>query len=101
MNLRQTKRALRGRELALDPTGPIQAATEFQRKRITEAVTAARLYLEGDVETKAMAQTRACTRQRAEQLVRLGVKWMKDSGWLRPAPAGEAALNPKPSPSQP
>lgn len=81
----------------LAPGGEIQGRTEFQRKRLVEAVTAARLYLEGEADTQVIARTLDRTPERAAQVVRLGISWMRREGWLRP---GEQEPSPKPSPSR-
>lgn len=96
------KRALREGSWAIVPGVPISAPTEFQRQRLTEAVSAARLYLEGPLKTEEMATGLGRTPERAAQLVRLGIETMQQAGWLKPAgnPSGQAPT-PTLSPSQP
>ena len=71
------------------PAGEIKARTKFQRERLTKAVTAARLYLEGGAATSQMAVTLGVTEERIAQMVRLGISYMQQSGWLQPEPEPE------------
>lgn len=92
MTLRQIKRALRRGIWTLAPRDPVTAATEFQRKRLTRAVTAARVYLGGPVKLEEMGKTLGITGEGAAQIVRLGVNYMMQTGVLRPA-AGPSENN--------
>ena len=91
MTLRQTWRAVNRGEWVLAPDGEIKAPSKFQKDRITKAVTAARVYLEGTIKAKEIAKTLQVTDERAAQVLRLGVKTMREMGWLRPATAKGAA----------
>lgn len=65
-------------------TGKVKAPTTFQVKRITEAVSAARIYLGGS-DTRDMARSMGLTSERVAQIIRLGIDHMTKAGWLRPA----------------
>jgi hypothetical protein len=91
MTLRQTWRAVHSGDWVLEPEGEIKAPSKFQKERITKAVTAARVYLEGSVKAKQIAKTLGVTDERAAQVLRLGIKTLRDLGWLRPAPAKDVA----------
>src|SRR5438045_2179813 len=83
------------------PDGAIEARTQFQRERLTKAVTAARLYLGGDVLARQIGGTLGVTEERASQVVRTGISFMQRAGWLRPAlpPEPESASRSLPPPS--
>lgn len=83
MILRQMKRAVRNGAWVLEPAGKVEARSEFQRGRLTEAVTAARLYLQAET-TTGMGQALGRTSERAAQIVRLGINYMTSVGWLHP-----------------
>jgi hypothetical protein len=83
VTLVQTRNALRGGALILDP-GTVSAKSEFQRLRLAQAVTAAQIYLDGSKALE-LAATLGVTPERAAQMVRLGIRHMRSAGWLRPA----------------
>ena len=85
MTLRQTWRAVHSGEWVLDPEGEIKAPSKFQKERLTKAITAARVYLEGGVKAKQMAMALQISDEAAAQILRLGIKTLRDLGWLRPA----------------
>ena len=85
MTLRQTWRAVHSGEWVLDPEGEIKAPSKFQKERLTKAITAARVYLEGGVKAKQMARALQISDEAAAQILRLGIKTLRDLGWLRPA----------------
>lgn len=89
MHLRGMRRALRSGDWVLVPEGKVTGGTEFQKTRLTEAVSAARIYLEGNGKVGDLAKTFGVTPERAAQVVRLGVKWMVQAGWLRLAEVRE------------
>lgn len=87
MTLRKIKSELREGRLVLHPVDPkqVKAPTEFQRQRLIMAVTTARCYLENEILTTQMiGKTLRVTDERAAQMVRLGVNYMKKVGWLVP-----------------
>ena len=90
MTLRQTWRAVHSGEWVLDPEGEIKAPSKFQKERLTKAITAARVYLEGGVKAKQMARALQISDEAAAQILRLGIKTLRDLGWLRPAGARSA-----------
>ena len=66
--------------------GVVNAKSKFQRERLTEAATAARIYLEGNWNTAQMAmRLGGFTAERAAQIIRLGVKALIQEGQLQPA----------------
>ena len=67
------------------PSGKVAASTEFQRQRLTEAVSAARFYLGSDSTVGKLARSLGMTGERAAQIIRLGIKYMVTVGWLKPA----------------
>ncbi len=97
MNLRGIRRAVRSGVWVLEPAVTVEARSEFQRRRLTEAVTAARIYLEGEMETEEMGKSLGRTAERAAQIIRLGVNHMRAAGWLHPKTDADAAPTPGPS----
>jgi hypothetical protein len=84
MNLRHYRSAIADGTWVLAP-GEVAARTRFQQKRLTAAVTVARVYLNGEFDTSQIAGTLGVTPERAAQMVRLGISYMREAGWLRPA----------------
>jgi hypothetical protein len=86
VNLRATKKAIRNGSWVLDDTATweVVAPSEFQRLRLTEAVSIARIYLE-ESNAGEVAEALGRTAERAAQMVRTGIKYMVQVGWLRPA----------------
>jgi hypothetical protein len=84
MTLRQTRNAVRSGRWVLAEGPPIGAPTEFQRQRLQEAASAARLYLGKDVTVREMGTALGVSPERAAQLVRLGLTVLRQAGWLRP-----------------
>ena len=70
--------------------GEVVAQSEFQKQRLTAAVTAAQVYLSG-TDVAEMGKGIGRTAERAAQLVRLGLSYMLEAGWLRPADRKAAA----------
>lgn len=93
MTLRQTWRAVHSGDWVLEPEGEIKAPSKFQKERILKAVTAARVYLSGNIKAKQMAKTLEVTDERAAQVLRLGIKTLRDLGWLRPAQGAGSKLS--------
>ena len=85
---------LRQGGMALTDGIAVQAPTKFQEKRLTEAVTAARLYLTTNITTLAMAESLSVTKERARQIVALGIKHLEDCGSLREAPPSGRKIRP-------
>jgi hypothetical protein len=86
------RKAVQGGQWVLDPPGgQISGRTDFQRRRLTEAVTAARVYLSGSITAKSMGQAMGVTHQQASQVVRLGISYMQREEWLRPAPKADSS----------
>ena len=103
MNLRQWQHAISSGEYLLKPRGEVQAKTKFQRDRLTEAVSIARMYLRGGVNSQDLGEALGRTDERAAQMIRLGIKTLLAEGWLRLAAVPvEADTNAKehPSPSR-
>lgn len=96
MDIRQMRNAVRAGSWTLDPEGQVTARTEFQKGRLTAAVTTARLYLGGDFTMEQIGTTLGVTAERAAQVVRLGINYMKTAGWLRPALPGAPRLHIRP-----
>jgi hypothetical protein len=95
------KRAVnRGEWVLAEEPGQIDAASEFQRKRLTKAVTAARVYLRGGILAKPMGQALGVTEERASQIVRLGIQYLLEAGWLRPAAAASSPTSSDPGPDR-
>lgn len=91
MNLRQTRRALRTGALVLEQNGEIKAKSEFQRKRLTEALSMAKIYLEGTTVVE-LGEALGVTSERVAQVVRLGINYMTEAGWLRPVRGAARSL---------
>lgn len=91
MTVRATKKAVRSGKWVLGPAKEIVAKSPLRQQQLTEAVTMARIYLtDGSMTTGAMGAIIGRTEERASQIIRLGIKYMRESGWLYPAP-GPAA----------
>lgn len=88
MDVRAMRKAVRAGAWTLSQDGEVAARTEFQKGRLTAAVTTARLYLESDYTTEQIGKTLAVTAERAAQVVRTGLNYMLTAGWLRPAEPG-------------
>lgn len=84
MTLRQTKREVQSGHLAIS-LGEVQAPTEAKRRRLTAAVSAARVYLESKMGVVEMSSGLGVTSERVAQVVRLGISYMREQGWLREA----------------
>jgi hypothetical protein len=66
--------------------GTVNAKSKFQCQRLTEAVSAARIYLGGEQSTAEIgALLGGVTAERAAQVIRLGIKTLMRLGWLQPA----------------
>ena len=96
MNMRNLRRAVVGKELSIVPTGPVEADTEFQARRLTYAVAVARLYLKGEADAGRIAKALGRTTERALQIIRSGVNYMESAGWLVPASAPWASQEESP-----
>lgn len=85
VTLRKLKRFVREGDMVLEAPLEIRAATQVQRRRLTQATTAARIYL-GDLvmKTDDLARTLGVTDERAAQIVRLGIRYLQESGQLHP-----------------
>lgn len=68
--------------MEIGPIGEIQAKSKFQRRRITEGVIAAQMYLTGLTPTIAQLPI-GRTGERQAQITRLGVQYMLERGWLK------------------
>ena len=88
MNLRQARRAFRliGKRIEIVP---VVAKSEFQKKRITESISLAKMYLEGDDTIGQMASLLGVTQERVAQVVRLGIKYLAGSGRLQAGPCSK------------
>lgn len=62
--------------------GQIVAKSEFQRKRVAEAVKIARAYLTEDVNSTQIAKMLGVTRMRVQQILTTGTRYMLDNGWI-------------------
>ena len=85
MNLRQWQHAVRSGAYVLEIGGTLEADSEFQRARLTEAVSMARLYLCGDTNSRKIGQNLGLTDERIAQMIRLGIKTLLAENRLRPA----------------
>ncbi len=94
MTLRQIKRAVQAGAWTLGAGAPVEGTSEFQQKRLTAAVTAARIYLTGASDTKQMSNTLMVRPERAAQIIRLGIKHLTATGGLRPADAAPPRQGP-------
>lgn len=83
MTVLATKKAVKSGALVIGPERKIEANTLAQLQRVTEAVTMARIYLTDDaMTTGAMGVLIGRTEERAAQIIRLGIKYMQEAGWL-------------------
>lgn len=100
MTLRQLKKGVRAGQWELIEPGEIKALTPFQKRRITEAVSSARIYLQEPMTAEQLAKFTGVTRERGAQIIRLGVKYMQEAGWLRPVGVSPKR-HPRSGPKQP
>lgn len=84
MRLPEIRSAVRSGRYTVSPDGGVNVGSNFQRRRLTEAITAARIYLQGDMTTAEMAISLKVSAERMAQIVRLGVRWMLTEGSIRP-----------------
>jgi hypothetical protein len=84
VNLRAIRRAVKSGAWVFQP-GQVEAASAFQKKRLTEAIGMARMYLEGSLPVVVLAGSIGVTEERTAQIIRLGLKYSEEAGWLRPA----------------
>jgi hypothetical protein len=89
------KRAVQGGSWVLGEVGKVDGCSKFQQRRLTTAVTTARLYLEGP-DAAEIAKTLRVTPERAAQVVRIGISYLRKAGWLRPAVAGPSSATRRP-----
>ena len=67
--------------------GAVEAKTKFQVKKLTEAVSLSRMYLSGTMTAGELGHSLGVTSERVSQIVRLGIIYMREAGWLFPAVA--------------
>lgn len=80
----QLRYRLRDRQLILRGGWPdLSALSDFQQGRIRDAIYLARAYLMGEVNVMTVGYYRGITKQRAGQIIRLGLQHLIRTGWLR------------------
>ncbi len=84
MTLLECKKAVSAGRLAVSAQRTISAKTDFQKRRLTKAVDQAVIYLHNDFSVEEMAKLLDVTKQRAQQILKLGINHMQQAGWLRP-----------------
>lgn len=82
VNIRKIRREVLQGQLVLT-VGIVEARSEFQRRRLRQAVAAVQLYLEGG-NTRDIATILDKTVERTAQVIKLGIGYMESAGWLKP-----------------
>ena len=84
MTLLEIKKSVAAGRLEISAERTVEARSEFQQRRLTKAVKQALIYLQNDFSVEEMAKLLEVTKQRAQQVLKLGVNYMQQHGWLHP-----------------
>jgi len=111
MTSRQAKAGLKNCTLVVRPGRPPfpkewkgKPLTEFQRERLRKTLPAMKLFLERKTVME-IGEKLGVTYQRVEQILKVGLAWYEEVGWLTPATpitlAGETVAIEAPSAERP
>ena len=88
MTLFQIKKAFRSGRMVLSEAIHVEAKSDFQKRRIEQAIEFCLMYLGNEFSLPDMGKLmrdKGVTKQRAQQVLKLGMNYMLKSGRLKPA----------------